>query len=470
MKKIIYSILFGTVVLGNLAFAQSENQTADTSNYCPSISSNLRRGSSGNEVKELQKFLKDYYDLSDDNFIVSGTFGRLTQKYVMQFQGEQGLVQSGMVGAMTKGKIVRVCSGLSVQSNQRENIYMTPSKDFSLHYGNDFIFENYQGVPDSSFTNLGSLKYVGVVGKADQVNGSIEITQYNNKTDLNSCKTFSIGPDGSSPSSETRNVNGNNLFYKSIPDVAMGHEYKRDSYRLFTNSGKCLEVALMVDYYARDITGSYTRNIHDADTKVKNVLMGVLNTLQVQNSNQAGAGVNTGSTPNISRNYALGDFDTVYDDFNFDGLQDKIVVANKYNFSDTYRGAYPHKDIYVQTTSGNYILSSELTSLVNGTGWFTILHNNLGNRILTYASGGATVQYGSVYEIIPNRGLRLDFKITEETGMDVPSGKIKVTTENIDLLKSVTETAYTKNIKYYDVGSYITWDKVGATERKVLGY
>jgi hypothetical protein len=186
---------------------------------------------------------------------------------------------------------------------------------------------------------------------------------------------------------------------------------------------------------------------------------------------QATSTTNTSSATLISRNYALGDFDTLYDDFNFDGLQDK-VVANQNKPSD-YR-SFPHKDIYVQNSSGNYVLSSELTKLINGTGWFTLMHSNKSeNRILTYGANSAFEEIGELYEVIPNHGLRLDFKITEEINNgtnSVPDGKIKVTTESLVLSKSITETTFTKNVKYYDIGDYVRWDQADATERKALGY
>jgi hypothetical protein len=54
MKKIIYTILLSTFALSSLTFAQEVN----TSNYCPNIKGKMWRGATGNEVKELQKFLK----------------------------------------------------------------------------------------------------------------------------------------------------------------------------------------------------------------------------------------------------------------------------------------------------------------------------------------------------------------------------------------------------------------------------
>lgn len=110
-------------------------------------------------------------------------------------------------------------------------------------------------------------------------------------------------------------------------------------------------------------------------------------------------------------NYASGDYMEKYEDLNFDGLIDKVLVDK--NSTDAYRGS-PHKTIYVQTNSGNYVLSNELTQLINGVGSFTV--NKLKKIITTYGAGSCCTHYGSKYIVVPNVGLKEVYKISEEAG------------------------------------------------------
>ncbi|MEI7719836.1 MAG: peptidoglycan-binding domain-containing protein [bacterium] len=92
------------------AFAQTDDYGTGTTagTYCPQLSQTVVRGSSGNQVLELQKFLSDYYDVPPAT-IQTGYFGRITQGYVIQFQKEQGLPSYGIAGSMTRAAIAKVC-------------------------------------------------------------------------------------------------------------------------------------------------------------------------------------------------------------------------------------------------------------------------------------------------------------------------------------------------------------------------
>lgn len=89
----------------------------NTGVYCPQLAITLQKGSrdatTGGQVSELQTFLTDYYNL-DENIVVGGYFGNLTQRYVVQFQREQDLPTLGIVGMLTRAKIAGVCGGGSV--------------------------------------------------------------------------------------------------------------------------------------------------------------------------------------------------------------------------------------------------------------------------------------------------------------------------------------------------------------------
>lgn len=81
---------------------------------CPALSTSLQRGMSdattGGQVTELQKFLAAYYGLNEQD-VVSGYFGVVTQRAVVRFQTEQGISPIGIVGAQTRAKIASVCAG-----------------------------------------------------------------------------------------------------------------------------------------------------------------------------------------------------------------------------------------------------------------------------------------------------------------------------------------------------------------------
>ena len=96
------------------AFAQIDDyKTGIASNtYCPQLSQTIVRGSRGNQVLELQKFLSDYYDIPS-TAIQTEYFGPITQRYVIQFQKEQGLPSYGIAGSMTRAAIAKVCGDVA---------------------------------------------------------------------------------------------------------------------------------------------------------------------------------------------------------------------------------------------------------------------------------------------------------------------------------------------------------------------
>ena len=119
MRYIITSFATLSLLISGLFAAPAFAQTASdygngavAGTYCPRLSQTVQRGSSGNQVLELQKFISDYYDVSPST-IETSYFGRMTQGYVMQFQKEQGLPAFGIVGSLTRAAIARVCNGNS---------------------------------------------------------------------------------------------------------------------------------------------------------------------------------------------------------------------------------------------------------------------------------------------------------------------------------------------------------------------
>ncbi len=73
----------------------------DSGNYTPNLGTEtLKRGSKGEEVKELQKFLGFKEEDAD------GNFGPLTEKAVKDWQAKNGLDNDGVVGKDTRDKIL----------------------------------------------------------------------------------------------------------------------------------------------------------------------------------------------------------------------------------------------------------------------------------------------------------------------------------------------------------------------------
>jgi peptidoglycan hydrolase-like protein with peptidoglycan-binding domain len=103
-----------------------------------------------------------------------------------------------------------------------------------------------------------------------------------------------------------------------------------------------------------------------------------------------------GSTSGKSQNYSQLPPATYYDDFNFDGLQDKLVIV----------GLGSGK-IYVQTSSGNYVLSEELNKILylGERGYFNLNYSD--KTIETGGSMGGGQYNKKTYKVIPGVGLKL---------------------------------------------------------------
>lgn len=116
---------------------------ANTDGYCPNLTVTMRRGArdatTGGQVSELQRFIADYFDL-DEEEIVTGYFGRMTERYIIRFQNEHGLPAYGIVGSLTRAKIAEVCKGNGGTGNLQAYPTSGPaplSVDFWSVIGND---------------------------------------------------------------------------------------------------------------------------------------------------------------------------------------------------------------------------------------------------------------------------------------------------------------------------------------------
>jgi hypothetical protein len=132
MRYVITSLASLSLLLSGIvaspAFAQTASDYGNgtvAGTYCPQLSQTVQRGSSGNQVLELQKFISDYYDVSPSD-IETSYFGRVTQGYVIKFQKEQNLPTYGIAGSLTRAAIARVCNNnVSTQTPGNSTDYNT---------------------------------------------------------------------------------------------------------------------------------------------------------------------------------------------------------------------------------------------------------------------------------------------------------------------------------------------------------
>jgi len=120
MKKTLYKSLVGSMVLlsfFNLTFAQS------TQYSCPIINRTLYIGTRGQDVRELQTFMYQYNNYPNGN--VSGFFGLTTHGLVQKFQRANGIYASGIVGNLTRAKIVSLCQSNPIPPDNPNPGYCT---------------------------------------------------------------------------------------------------------------------------------------------------------------------------------------------------------------------------------------------------------------------------------------------------------------------------------------------------------
>ena len=96
MVGVMALALAGSVAAGALAFASAQEPAALELAVAPAAV--LRQGSSGGEVKEVQRRLKNWGYYSG---AVDGIFGAATKKAVVRFQQKNGLTADGIVGKAT---------------------------------------------------------------------------------------------------------------------------------------------------------------------------------------------------------------------------------------------------------------------------------------------------------------------------------------------------------------------------------
>lgn len=100
------------------------------------ITKELYKGVSGNEVKEVQKFLKQFSEIYPEG-LVTGYYGPLTEKAVKKFQEREGLEPTGKIDATTKksineylsegGKKIVICHYPPENPNNKQTLEISES-------------------------------------------------------------------------------------------------------------------------------------------------------------------------------------------------------------------------------------------------------------------------------------------------------------------------------------------------------
>jgi len=165
-KKILGLSLFVTLMTFGFSNAQNidtlpnDVNSANTDVYCPKLTVLLRYGdrdtSRYGQVTELQKFLKSYFALADKDYITSGIFGALTRKHVINYQAENDIILTGVVGAVSRAKISEVCgdSVNSPVSTNNTNTTTTRNNPSSSNSTTPSVSSNSWGT--STVTNTGA--------------------------------------------------------------------------------------------------------------------------------------------------------------------------------------------------------------------------------------------------------------------------------------------------------------------------
>jgi peptidoglycan hydrolase-like protein with peptidoglycan-binding domain len=103
-KKILIFAVSSIMLLG--IFLAPNNTSAQSINSCKNFYRSMFIGTRGDDVSELQQFLRDkgYF-----NFGITGFFGNLTYGSVVRWQRSEGINAIGIVGPATRNRISQLC-------------------------------------------------------------------------------------------------------------------------------------------------------------------------------------------------------------------------------------------------------------------------------------------------------------------------------------------------------------------------
>ncbi|MFA5932040.1 MAG: peptidoglycan-binding domain-containing protein [Candidatus Paceibacterota bacterium] len=97
----IYNTQTGQLCNNNTTDNTNNNQTSEVSSFYNFGDKTLKIGSTGDAVKELQRFLNDKLNI---DLVVDGKLGKKTIKVVMQWQNDNGLTADGLFGVKSRKK------------------------------------------------------------------------------------------------------------------------------------------------------------------------------------------------------------------------------------------------------------------------------------------------------------------------------------------------------------------------------
>ena len=147
MKKIssVVAVLFA--LAASPAAAQGAYPMPTSVGGCIGLSRNLSSGMRGADVRSLQQFLLERNYPGSGQWMVTGFYGRATQAAVRNFQGAQGLSQTGMVDGNTRLAVDRVsCASSALNTNAMPSpSYGAPSYTPALPVGGSYS-NGYAGI------------------------------------------------------------------------------------------------------------------------------------------------------------------------------------------------------------------------------------------------------------------------------------------------------------------------------------
>lgn len=97
---------------------QPTSEKSEAATTVPKITTTIKRGLSGDAIKQLQEFLKQFPDIYPQG-LVTGYFGQATEEAVKRFQQKQGLEAAGIVESKTQAKLDEIATTGCLSSSIR---------------------------------------------------------------------------------------------------------------------------------------------------------------------------------------------------------------------------------------------------------------------------------------------------------------------------------------------------------------
>lgn len=137
------------------------------SKNCQAIIRELRRGytdrNTNGDVTKLQKFLKEELKLSDADFLPTGYFGKLTEKYVREFQKRNLISTTGIIGKVSRKKISDKCINILPPINSGTTTIPTlPTSTSTSATTTTTLFKDGTYSVNTSYNSPGGMDDLGV--------------------------------------------------------------------------------------------------------------------------------------------------------------------------------------------------------------------------------------------------------------------------------------------------------------------